>query len=270
MTETVYTPPAEQEDSQEPLFGERQGAYGTSYTYGAQTIDQLPIAYETPEKPKPLAEMTADEMIEVALQDRLAQDPYGFFDPRRNAFISKYHWTPYRESEVSIAVGQDRFANPGLVTYLLGARDKGGMNAVRRVVNNVDKARSDITHEVELLREAQDVHSGQFNPDLIKAKPLTRQAMARAIYARSCLDRFEWPNHHLRKIKSPKVNSKVDAKLQAITGRLAGLPDEELVLLAERALGHQQARGKFLAEQYEQAREHYDTTELVAAARSNV
>jgi hypothetical protein len=259
---TEKTPHDSPQPEQDPLFGMGPGYHGQTVRY--LDPESVPNLYVTPEKPKKLEDMTAEEMIWIAAHDGLVPDIYGFFDEKRRDFIQKHDWTPYSEGEATRAIGG------GLVNYLLGARTKGGMSAVRDVLNDVDRDRARAFEAVDTLRLVQDVETGQFNTQWARDNTHVRQTLARAIFARNSLNLFDWPHHYDRKKKETKENKKVAAALTALTDKLAGLDDATMEHLLVKTLTHEQARLRFLSEQLEAARADDKTSDLMAAASSSV
>jgi hypothetical protein len=256
------TPPENSEPEQPPLFGIGEGYHGQTIRY--LDPENVPEPYTSPERPKKLEDMTAEEMIWVAAHDGLVPDIYGHFDEKRAVFIRDHDWTPYSESEATRAIGG------GLVNYLLGARTKGGMSAVRDVLNDVDRDRVRAFDAVDTLRLVQDTQSGEFNPGGARESTHVRQVLARAVFARNSLNLFEWPRHYDRKTKETKENAKTAAMLTALTDKLAGLDDETMKHLLVKTFRHEQARLKFWSGQMEAARENEKTRDLIAAASSRV
>lgn len=270
MTEVVPPPQSEQE----PLFGMDPGAYDRDTIrypepdVGA-AVDQ-DTTYTPPERPKPLHEMTAEEMIEVSLADRLEPDIHGFFDPKRADFIKKRGWTPYKESEVTASIASDRFDRPPLVVYLIGANKRGGRAAAKSVVEMVDQLRAFVPMDVEELRSAQDLKTEEFYPETAKRNSFVLEILAKKILADNCLNLFEWPNPSLKSFPNAKASSWVDQKLKEIELRLAFMPDPAINTLCKNTIKSQQDRGRFFAHQYELAEKHPDTQDIVLAARIHV
>ena len=267
------TPMPEQPADQDQLFGIGKGAYGQDtirpLDHSQPNGDTPQHSITEPEKPKPLSEMTSQDMIEVALADRLEPDIHGFLDPRRAAFLKKYHWTPYSELEVTASIGEDQYETPPLVTYILGAKRNGGLSAVRAVLEAVDKARVQSTLDIETLREAQDVRSGQFKAQDARGNTFVRQVLANAVFARNSFNVFEWPHHYLKKTKELQPNPNVDRKILAVFDKLGSLGNDELQHLCDKTLRHQQARAAFWSQQAVAVKEHSDTQDMVTAARTN-
>jgi hypothetical protein len=252
----------DEQGEQRPLFSISRGHYGDVINYDIPT--EAPAPFVTPEKPKKLEDMTADEMLEVAASDRLSPDIYGHFSDKRADFIREHSWTPYSEGEATRAIGG------GLINYLLGARDKGGLAAVRDVLGDVDRDRAAAVTAVSDLRLVQDVESGEFNPAAARDNTYVRQALARAVLARNSLNLFEWPPHYDRRHKETRENRKTAAILLALTDRLASLDDETMKHLLLKTMVHQQERVAFWTDQMDKAGENERTRELVAAAKSRV
>lgn len=258
MTEKLS--PSQNLSEQPPLFGIGPGTYGETIRY--LDPNQAPELYVAPEKPKNLEDITADEMIWVAAHDGLVPDIYGFFDDKRRDFIRLHNWTPYSEGEATRAIGG------GLVNYILGANTRGGMAAVRDVLDDVDKDRGQAVQVIETLRLAQIPESEEFNPEWAKANTYVRQALARAILARNSLNLFEWWRDYDRKTKEKIENKRKAAKLTALSDRLASLDDETMGHLLVKALKHEQARLKFASDQLEKAQTDPRTKDLIVAAKS--
>jgi len=253
-------PPENSEPEQPRLFGIGEGRDGQTIRY--LDPENVPAPYIAPEKPKKLEDMTAEEMIWVAAHDGIVQDIYGHFDEKRGVFIRDHDWTPYSEAEATRAIGG------GLINYLLGAKTRGGMSAVRDVLNDVDRDRVRAFDAVDTLRLVQATESGEFNAAGARESTHVRQTLARAIFARNSLNLFEWPRHYDRKTKGIKENAKTAAMLTAITDKLAGLDDETMEHLLLKTLLHEQARLRFWSEQLEAARADDKTSDLIAAANS--
>jgi hypothetical protein len=241
---TEKSPP--NSDKKDPLFYMGPGYQGDTVRYPEDVEPSEPYQDTDPGPPKKLLEMTPQEMIEVALLDRVVPDIYGHIDPKRDEFTrAGHHWTPYSEMEVTSAIGTDRFSNPPLVAYVLGAQRNGG-------------------------REIQDLRTGEFNPKGARFNPYVIQVLAKAIFARNSFNLFDWPNHYLERSKRIKPNPKVDTALQGISDKLPTLSDEELSFLCQRTLVHQQARLAFFADQMDKVKEHADTEDIATAARIHV
>jgi hypothetical protein len=260
MSETPNPTAISEPERQEPLFGVGPGAYGETLRYDLLS----PEPFVMPEKPPKLEDMTAEQMIAVALQDRLIPDIYGHFDDRRRDFIRDHHWTPYSWGEATRAIGG------GLVNYLLGARTRGGMSAVRDVLDDVPKDRAQARSAVEDLRLVQDTQTGEFNPEWARGNAQVRQALAREVFARNSLNLFEWPLHYDKTKKQTKENRKTTVMLLALTDKLARLDDPSMQDLLEKTLRHQQARLDFWAKQTDKAETDPKAGDLVAAAKSRV
>jgi hypothetical protein len=266
---TEKSPP--NSDKKDPLFYMGPGYQGDTVRYPEDVEPSEPYQDTDPGPPKKLLEMTPQEMIEVALLDRVVPDIYGHIDPKRDEFTrAGHHWTPYSEMEVTSAIGTDRFSNPPLVAYVLGAQRNGGREAVKKVLNSVDSARAQSIMDIELLREIQDLRTGEFNPKGARFNPYVIQVLAKAIFARNSFNLFDWPNHYLERSKRIKPNPKVDTALQGISDKLPTLSDEELSFLCQRTLVHQQARLAFFADQMDKVKEHADTEDIATAARIHV
>jgi hypothetical protein len=260
MTETTESmPPEEPQEEAKPLFGFGPGNYGDTIRYDIPAEAQQLVPAE---KPKPLEDMTADEMIQVALDDRLTPDIYGHFPEKRADFIRLHNWTPYSEGEATRAIGG------GLVNYLLGAKNRGGMSAVRDVLADVDRDRSNAVHAVSDIRLVQDQVSGEFNPEWARDNTLVRQTLARAVFARNSLNLFQWPHHYDKRSKQTKENRKTAALLIALTDKLAGLDGDAVNHLLQKTLVHQQARLAFWSEQVDKVKDDQKTSDVVAAAKS--
>jgi len=259
---TEKTPHDVPRPEQDPLFGMGPGYRGQTVRY--LDPENVPSLYIAPDKPKKLEDMTADEMIWVAAHDGLVPDIYGHFDDKRGDFIREHDWTPYSDGEATRAIGG------GLVNYLLGAKKRGGLSAVRDVLDDVDRDRARAFEAVDTLRLVQDTETGQFNPEWARGNTYVRQTLSRAIFARNSLNLFEWPHHYDRKTKETKENKKVAAALTGLTDKLAGLDDETMEHLLLKTLLHEQARLRFLSDQVEAARVDDKTSDLIAAARSRV
>lgn len=251
-----------QPPQQDPLFGIGEGYSGQTIRY--LDPETVPKPFESPEKPKKLGDMTADEMISVATHDGLVPDIYGHFSDKRHDFIQKHDWTPYSEGEATRAIGG------GLVNYLLGARTRGGVAAVRDVIGDVARDRVSAVQAIDDLRLVQDIETGQFNAEWARQNTYVRQALARAILARNSLNLFEWPKHYDRKTKETRENKKVAALLIAITDKLASIDDGTMEHLLAKTLVHEQARLRFWSEQVEAAQSSEKTRDLIAAAKSSV
>lgn len=245
---------------QDPLFGMGPGAYHETVRY--LDPDQPPALYAAAEKPKKLEDLTAEEMIRIATYDGLVPDLYGHFDDKRRDFIREHDWTPYSEGEATRAIGG------GLVNYLLGARDRGGLSAVRDVLQDVDRDRAQAVEAIDTLRLVQDVETGEFNPEWAKTNTYVRQTLARAILARNSLNLFEWPRHYDRRKKETKENQKVAAILLTLTDKLAGLDNQSMEHLLIKTLRHEQFRLKFASDQLEAASNDPKTEDLIAATKS--
>jgi hypothetical protein len=252
--------PEASEPEQPPLFGIGEGYHGQTIRY--LDPENTPDPYINPEKPKKLEDMTAEEMIWVAAHDGIVPDIYGHFDDRRGVFIRDHDWTPYSEGEATRAIGG------GLVNYLLGAKTRGGLSAVRDVLDDVDRDRASAVVTVDTLRLVQNTETDEFNAEWARGNTHVRQALAKAIFARNSLNLFEWPRHYDRKTKETKENAKTAAMLTAITDKLTGLDDETMKHLLLKTLLHEQARLRFWSEQMETARTSDKTGDLVAAAKS--
>jgi hypothetical protein len=249
----------EDKTSQDQLFGIGPGTYGDTIRF---PLPEAPSPYAIPEKPKGLEDMTAEEMIEVALSDRLSPDIYGHFAEKRADFTKVHSWVPYSEGEATRAIGG------GLVNYLLGANDKGGLSAVRDVLNDVDKDRSSAVHAVSDLRLVQDPESGNFNPEWARENTLVRETLARAVLARNSLNLFQWPRHYDKRTKETKENRKTAALLVGLRDKLSKLDDKAMVHLLQKTLIHQQERLAFWSRQVDLASEDEKTIDLISAARS--
>lgn len=258
-------------DDQDPLFYMGPGYRDDTVRYPDEVEQGEPYRDIDPGPPKKLLEMTPQEMLEVALQDRPTPDIYGHIDPRRDEFTrAGHHWTPYRESEVTASIGTDQFGNPPLVAYIRGAQKNGGRAAVKDVLDDIDGARAQSVLDIELLREIQDIKSGEFNAQGARYNPYVLQVLANAIFARNEFNVFEWPRRYLSRAKRVKPNPKVEAKLQGIADLLPSLPDEQLRHLCQRTLLHQQQRLAFFSDQMDKVKTHSDTDDLVASARIHV
>ncbi len=262
MSETLSSSP---QDAEGRLFDYREGAYGARVTYGQDEADSDANGYQPPEKPKRLEEMTADEMIELALQDSLAPDIYGHFNEKRGDFLRLHRgWTPYGESEATAAIGG------GLTNYLKGANARGGTTAVRDVLADVDRWRAQAVQAVDTLRLIQNVETGEFNAQSAKDSLSVRQTLARAILARNALNLFEWPKYYDKRVKELKENRKTAAMLLAVTDKLAGLDDAKLADLCMLTLRRQQSRLDFWARQVDKARSDTKLDDLLAGATARV
>jgi hypothetical protein len=259
---TEKAPTNGERDGQELLFGMGQGAYGDSVRYLDPGYSDA--QFTSPEKPKPLLEMTSQEMILVAAQDRIIPDIYGHFDEKRGDFIKQHPWSPYSEGEATRAIGG------GLVNYLLGAKNKSGLAAVRDVLADVDRDRARAFDAVDTLRLVQDTETGQFNPEWARGNTHVKQILARAIFARNSLNLFEWPRHYDRRKKETKANKKVDALLMSLTQELSVLDDETMEHLLTKTLIHEQERLRFWSDQLEKSGADNRTSDLIAAAKSSV
>jgi hypothetical protein len=261
MTEVLPTVPLEEQpDDQGQLFGVGKGAYGDTVRYDIPV--ESPPPFDVPEKPKKLEDMTAQEMITVALSDSLVPDIYGHFPDKRADFIREHNWTPYSEGEATCAIGG------GLVNYLLGANTRGGMSAVRDVLNDVDRNRAAAVEAVNNLRLVQDTETGDFNPEYARNNTLVRETLARAVLARNSLNLFQWPKHYDRRVKETRENRKIAAMLLALKDKLASMDDESMAHLMQKTLIHQQERLAFWASQMDKASQDEKTSDLVANAKA--
>jgi hypothetical protein len=257
MPETLPNNP---KPEQPQLFGIGEGYHGQTIRY--LDPENPPDPYLSPERPKKLEDMTAEEMIHVAAHDGIVPDIYGHFSDKRRDFIQKHDWTPYSEGEATRAIGG------GLVNYLLGARTKGGMSAVRDVLGDVDRDRAKALEAVDNLRLVQDTETGRFNTEWARNNTHVRQTLAKAILARNSLNLFEWPPHYDRRSKETKENKKTAIMLMALADKLASLDDQTMGHLLLKTLLHEQARLRFWSDQMEAARNDDKTSDLVAAANS--
>lgn len=263
MTEkNIPVPSDDGEGVQPPLFGLSRGHYGDIIHYDIPT--EAPPPFAIPEKPKALQDMTAEEMVQVALSDRLAPDIYGHFPDKRADFLRQHNWTPYSEGEATRAIGG------GLVNYLLGAKNRGGLSAVRDVLGDVDRDRSQAVHAVSDLRLVQDTGTGDFNPAWARDNTLVRQTLARAVMARNSLNLYEWPPHYDKRNKETKENRKTAAILAALMDKLANMDDKAIAHLLQKTLIHQQERLAFWSGQVDKATTDDKTKDLVTAAKSRV
>jgi hypothetical protein len=259
---TEIAPSDSHQPKQEPLFAVVHGSYGDTIRY--LDPDQSNSPFIQPEKPKPIGDMTPEEMIRVAAQDGLTPDIYGHFSEKRHDFIRQHQWTPYSEGEATRAIGG------GLINYLLGAKNKGGLSAVRDVLHDVDRDRVSAFNAVDTLRLVQDIETGQFKPEWARGNTHVRQTLARSIFARNSLNLFEWPPHYNRKKKETKENRKTTASLMSLTDKLAGLDDETMEHLLVKTLSHEQERLRFWSDQLKLAEHDERSNDLVAAAKSSV
>jgi hypothetical protein len=261
MAKNAISPEAE--TPQDVLFTYVRGAYNESPRPWNKPAPIANTVIFAPPEVKKISDVTADEMISVALEDRVKPDVYGLYNQKRTEFSRKYHWTPFSDGEVTAALAT-------LPKYLLGAKDKGGLSAVRNVLNTVDRYRSQSVIAIETLREAQNVETGEAIPRAVKENLAVRQVLAQAIFARNSLNLYEWPRHYDKRKKETKENKKITGALLAITNKLQFLDDDTLKSLAERTRIHHQARLSFWTEQVELAKTDRETEDLVSAGRSNV
>lgn len=259
----IISPPDESKPQEEQLFGYGPGSYSDTYRpLSHERIADSGNTTVTPPEVKKLLEMSPDEMIEVALMDRLVPDIYGQYNEKRGDFIKVYNWTPYSEGELTAAIGS-------LPNYLLGANEKGGLSAVRNVVNNIYRYRGQSVVAIETLREAQALDTEEFQPSAARTNLNVRQELARSILARNSLNLFEWPRQFDKKTKETKENQKTRGALMTLTERLATLEYEKLTTLLQKAIVHHRARLSFWTEQSEQTEANEKTGDLFRTARSN-
>jgi len=269
MSETLpQTEPATPEEQR--LFEFRRAHYGNVVIPWSQRPEAVEAASVSPPEVKKLLETPASEMIDVALMDRLVPDIYGLFDERRGVFISKYPWTPYSEAELTAAIGEDHYQNPGLISYILAAKERGGLSAVRKVMKMVDGIQASSVSLLDIMREAKDIHSGEFIPRAVRGNEAVQQVLAREVLARNSLNLFEWPHHYLERTKRIRPNPKIEAKLLAITEGVGSLDDEQILTLCQKTFGHLLARAEFWATQNQVAKTHADTQDIISAAESHV
>lgn len=255
---------------QKKLFGHGSGYSGN--TERPIDYDDEPVAAtETPTpdmKPK-MKDFSADELIAMALLDQLPEEVPGVTESRRLQFLRKHpDWIPDSESEVTASIGDDRFENPPLVTYLLAVKAKN-MEAVRKVIRKISGIRVNATRKIEELEKAYD-QNGDYLSSVVRDDSSVRLVLAQYIYAVNELNIFDWPNPNISHQKYVVRNKTVERQKVGISDALLRRSDEELSALIFHALSSEHKRASFWAKQEELALAHPDTEFLFAAVRSNV
>lgn len=254
-------------DDQDSLFRVHEGTYGSIVDYGgrestdvAQPQDNLATTEQAPK----LEDLSAKEMIEIALLDRLPVDIYGRFDKRRGQFIKEHTWTPSYLSEVTAALAP-------LPIFIVRVNAKRGIGAVGEILSSVDRYRVQATQAIETLREVELPYGEEGalpDPTAIRNSVNVRQELARYILDRNSLNLFYWPRKKNAKVKELRENKKTDITLQALTDKLEHETDENLITLWQKNLGSQRGRGGYWSRQAEAVKTNEKSRDLVAAARA--